>query len=338
MGNTNSQDIKLSPAEYQQYQNFLKQQSTQSEQATQPKQSTQPSREKNISEFTQKDIDPYNILSKQQMPIEQLSKVYKKLLVKNHPDQGGNPEVFKEIMKAYKNINKYIEYQNNNKTHQELKQNYNVEIEHNQELQLQKPKEELDDLNKNFNRDKFNEMYEKFKFQDNSDEGYGHMIEKSNPNRDDIDIQNTIGTFNKQKFHTTFTTQKEKNNQVIEYTPPQALESLNMNFAMLGEEKIDDYSDRGNNSYTDYKKAYSDTILINPDSVSYTEYKNVKEIEAARQNLKLSDKERYIIEQKEKEEKENEWLRQNKLKEQDIKLNNYFENNNQKILEFYNRR
>ena len=107
-----------------------------------------------------------------------------------------------------------------------------------------------------------------------------------------------------------------------------------MNFCMLGEDNINDYTDRSKNSFTDYKKAYSNTTLIDIDNIEYQKFNSVEDIKKARENITLTDKERFIIEEQEKREKEQEWQRVNRLKENDIRLNEHFNSTNQKVLEF----
>ena len=327
MGNTSSQDIKLSPEEYQHYMKLKSQQNT----SNQDKKISS-----SIQKFTKQDIDPFDILSKQSMSINQLEKVYKKLLIRNHPDQGGNREVFEKIATAYKNIKKYLEYQENNKTHQQLKQNYESEVEINTELMVSKKKDlDTEKLNKNFNNDKFNQMYEKYKFTNQSEnDGYGDMIVPSTNKREEIEVVNTLGDFNKHKFHQSFKQKNKTDNSVVEYKAPEALESLSMNFCMLGEDNINDYTDRSNNSFTDYKKAYSNTTLINIDNIEYQKFNTVEDIKKARENITLTDKERFIYEEQEKRDKEQEWQRMNRLKENDTRLNEHFNSTNQKVLEF----
>lgn len=328
MGNTSSQDIKLSHEEYQHYIKLKSQQNTST--------SNHDEKISSIHKFTKQDIDPFDILSKQSMPINQLEKVYKKLLIRNHPDQGGNREVFEKIASAYKNIKKYLEYQENNKSHEQLKQNYESEVENNTELMVDTNKDlDTEKLNKKFNNDKFNQMYEKYKFTNQSDnDGYGDMIVPSTTKREEIEVENTLGDFNKHKFHQSFKQKKKNDNSVVEYKVPEALESLSMNFCMLGEDNINDYTDRNNNSFTDYKKAYSDTTLINVDNIEYQKFNTVEDIKKARENITLTDKERFIYEEQEKRDKEQEWQRVNRLKENDIRLNEHFNSTNQRVIEF----
>ena len=47
-------------------------------------------------------MDYYKILKvNKQSSLEEIKKSYKKLAVKNHPDKGGDPEIFKKISEAY---------------------------------------------------------------------------------------------------------------------------------------------------------------------------------------------------------------------------------------------
>ena len=47
-------------------------------------------------------MDYYKILEvNKQSSLEEIKKSYKKLAVKNHPDKGGDPEIFKKISEAY---------------------------------------------------------------------------------------------------------------------------------------------------------------------------------------------------------------------------------------------
>jgi len=283
--------------------------------------------------ITKNDIDPYHILEKQKMTLENLQQVYKKLLIKNHPDKGGKKEIFQKLVETCNNISRLIEYQNNDKTHVQLKNNYEQENTENHMT----PNINID-LNKDFNNDKFNETFNKFRFEDNIDSGYGDMMIKSDKDYKDIEVNNFIGKYNKNNFQQEFINNKKKNNNtdIIEYKPPEALESLKVNYASLGEEKINDYGDNLNNSYTDYKKAYNHQ-LINDDDVQVKQYKSIEELKNDRKkNTKLSDKEKKIIESIEENKKKEEWLRQERLKGQDIRLNKYFQDTNQKVLQFYN--
>ena len=283
--------------------------------------------------ITKNDIDPYNILEKQKMSLEKLQQVYKKLLVKNHPDKGGKKEIFQKLVETCNNIGRLIEYQNNDKTHEQLKNNYEQENNENHMT----PNMNLD-LNKDFNNDKFNEAFNKFRFEDNVDSGYGDIMVKSDKDHNDIEVNNFIGKYNKDNFQQEFNNQKKKNSntEIIEFKPPEAMESLKVNYATLGQEKLNDYGDNLNNTYTDYKKAYNHQ-LINVDNVQVKQYKSIEELKNDRKkNTKLSDKEKRIIEGIEENKKKEEWQRQERLKNHDLQLNKHFEDTNQKMLQFYN--
>lgn len=285
-------------------------------------------------EFQTEDLDPFKILDKERMSYSKLALVYKKLMIKNHPDKGGNQEQFKIIIDAYKNILKLLEYQDNNKSHLELKNNFNYQQDNEKKPILNQ------DLSNNFNSNRFNEMFDKFKFnEDDNNNGYGNEMVESDKNYNDIEVSNFIGKYNKNKFNDQFKQQKQnlQKNQIIEYTPPQPLESLKVNYEMLGENNTGDYGDKLMNTYTDYKKAYSNTTFINEDMVSI-EKKTLEKLKNERkQKINLSDEEQRLIEKFKQEEEKKEWQRQNNFKDYQSKLNNHFNKNNINMLNYYNK-
>jgi hypothetical protein len=243
-----------------------------------------------MTELTMSDIDPFDILKKEKMSLEKLHKVYKKLLVRNHPDKGGRVETFHTLVKSYDNITKMIEYQDNNKNHSELKQNFEHEYDNSN----------LDHSNnesshKDFNNDQFNKAFNKFSLDGNrlinNDDGYGEMMVKSDKEYKEIDVNNFIGKYNKNSFDTEFKKKIKKiNKSVTEYKPPEALESNKINYQVLGEEMINDYTDTLKNTFTDYKKAYDENNFFDADNVKYNEYSSVEEIEKVRKNnIKLTE-------------------------------------------------
>ena len=284
-----------------------------------------------MNDITINDIDPYEILKKQKMSLQELNQVYKKLIVKNHPDKGGKKEIFQKLVETCNNISRLIKYRNNDKTHVQLKNSYEEENTENHMT----PNINLD-LNKDFNNQKFNEAFNKFRFDDSIDSGYGDMMVKNDKDYTDIEVNNFLGNYNKQKFQKSFIDNKKQRNngEVIQYKPPEALESLKVNYAVLGEEKIGDYSDNLNNNYTDYKKAYNHQ-LINPDDVEYKQYKSIEELKNDRKkNTKLTDNEKHIIEEIDESKKHIEWQRQERLIQNDSHLNQHFQDTNKKMLQF----
>ena len=280
-------------------------------------------------------LDPFNILEKKQLSLQNLKKCYKKLAFINHPDKGGNVDTFNTIIKAYEYIEETIQMQKIDKTHLELKNNYDNDV-----LNEHKPQNtKLKNIwNKdNFNIHKFNEIYEETKFNNNMDDGYNNIMVKTSSNRDDIDISNNIGKYNKNTFNRHFEDNKKKNmkKQVMKYTPPSALEPSFNDYTILGEENISDFSGRqGNIEYTDYKKAHYDGFLIQTDQVGYKTYNSIEDLNKDREDLSMNSEHMNEIEQNQLKREKIEWERQERLKQQDIdigihyrKVNKYMLNN-----------
>ena len=86
-----------------------------------------------LDKLTLKDCDPFSILkSGEKLSLEELRNKYKKLALIHHPDRGGDSNKFEILMSAYKNLGRLIEYKKNNKSHIELKNNWNHDRENQQ--------------------------------------------------------------------------------------------------------------------------------------------------------------------------------------------------------------
>ena len=123
-----------------------------------------------------------------------------------------------------------------------------------------------------------------------------------------------------------------KINLIVQYQQPKANESNKLTYSNLGEENIDDYSDK-NNLYVDYKKAHENNYLINPNEVNYRTYNSVNELKNNRENIeKLMEEELNEQAKYEEEEKYREWERLERLKLQDTKASNHFNKINKLML------
>ena len=97
--------------------------------------------------------------------------------------------------------------------------------------------------------------------------------------RKDMDIPQVFSDdFNLDVFNKTFSNLKnDTSSEVIVYEEPKPLDiQTNMNYSNLGEGKINnfsnDFSANDNLSYTDYKQAHTNTMLINPNSIKKQTY------------------------------------------------------------------
>lgn len=272
-------------------------------------------------------LDPFNILLKKKITLLELKQCYKKLSIIHHPDKGGKLRNFNLVIEAYNYINDIIIMQQSDKTHTELKNNYNnLKLPQNQNINDIWNKDE-------FNLKKFNKIYEQTKMNSNYDDGYGNIMIKSSINRDDIKIENDIGKYNKKKFNKNFNNKNKLQNKIIKYTPPKPLEPQFNNYTILGEENISDFSGkRGNIEYTDYKKAHIDGFFIETEQVGYKTYNSIEELQKDRENINLRLEQINAIEKYEELDKKKEWDRQTRLKEYDNNVEKQYNSINKQML------
>ena len=237
-----------------------------------------------------------------------LKKSYLKLAMKHHPDKGGDPNSFKKITQAYKFLLKKISEKDDNKDHHELKNGNNEFIK----------KQNYDspqniNLSDKFDRNLFNKIYEDNRIGSAYDNGYGEWQEKTQFKTDKIEKQN-IGKGN---FNNAFQEHKKKQvkEQIIPYGEPQVSISFKGkdSLVILGDEQVSDFSGESNSGlqYRDYKDAYSNTHLIDENSIDISKRcRTLKQANAERKNIsyKISDedleKQRRIQIFEERKEKE----------------------------------
>ena len=283
-----------------------------------------------LSEVENLKYDPAQILGLDKnlkYDINEIKKTYRNLALKYHPDKGGSEEIFKILTKAYIALSKKNEKDNyKEKSFYDLKSQYK---NNNDETQFQEDE---------FDVKHFNSIFDEYKLEDlEVDNGYGEWMkddtkEPSKPSK----IFNQ--KFNLDVFNKVFDELKpddEVNNKVNEqitvYKEPEILPvGAGLQYSDVDYNKIGDYSREFNVNdstkglfFTDYKKAHTNTTLINPNSVNKREqYKNVEELTQLRekQNFTLTDEERRNIEIKAKLEEEKENQRLLRLKQRDEAL------------------
>lgn len=272
---------------------------------------------KNETMIDYEKLDPFNILKKKNISLDDLKIVYRKLCLIHHPDKGGSLENFEKLMNAYNYIENIIELRKMDKTHDELKKTYNESYKN--ESSRINSKLKVIGSEDNFNLKKFNSVFDETRLKTSNDEGYSSLMKPSSKVREDIEITNNVGKFTPENFKKNFEKEKAKiSESVIRYKPPEAIDISNMSYAVLGEEDISNYSNKINNlNLTDYKEAHIDINLLDTNNIKYKEYKNVEEIEKDREIIDLSEEQRNAIDEYEESKKKKEWKRINKLLEDD---------------------
>ena len=261
-----------------------------------------------------------------------LKKSYMKMAVKYHPDKGGDPKKFKIVTLAYKILLKKLEERDNDKLHDDLKNGSKDFIRD----QNSNNKRNVNMKGDNFDINLFNKTYDENRLSDDfMDEGYGDWLKNT-----DNDENIKMDSFNKTKFHNEFMKQKKKktSSQLQKYKEPEELVSMSNrdSIMILGKEKVSSYSGESNGlAYRDLREAYSESTLIDTDSVDLSKRKNnIREYKSERKNVSYQMSESDIRAQvlREEMEKREEVERLDRIKNRDTQISNHYEMMHQRLV------
>lgn len=274
-----------------------------------------------------------------------LKAAFRPIAMRYHPDKGGNPTVFKYITMAYQYLLKRgsaTKY--SYASHMELKEHFKNEYGDRQKVfsepiqkafsePIQKAQQHpasasdpVSDMylsrNEKFSSSKFNQFFESNREADEArDGGYGDW--RTDDTREEP-IQNPqLGRdASSDVFHREFNNYKRgrPQQQIAKYEEPQPLSVSNrLAHSEIDYRKQSDYSkeydiqdgsSRNGIYYMDYKRAYTETTLIDPSTVQERQsYRNVNEYSKHRDaegQRTLNDEERAYYEAKERAEEQRE--------------------------------
>ncbi len=183
----------------------------------------------------------------------------------------------------------------------------------------------MDVNDKNFDINKFNSLFEKYKMPNEEDKGYGDIL-KHGLNKEDEDEVGEIFNkgMSKEIFNAHFDNLKSKKSgrKEVPLIPESFDSSSRVTCAQIGSA-----SNFSGNKYTDIKQAfYEDNMLIDPNSVkSRKDYRNLQELENERSRLSYdADPEtKRIYELYEQEKRAEEEDRMNYLRNRDDALRSH---------------
>lgn len=305
------------------------------EQAIKNKQEHEKRRNEYVSKLNlleEKNIDPYKILDiPQNASMNQIKAAYKRKARIYHPDKGGSDQQFRLVTMAYMSIIEKYKRQQQDKQFSTLKQESQQEME----KQNKNQRKNINMKGNNFNLKLFNKIYDENKIHDPSDEGYGKWMQET-----EFDSDTTpkvfSSEFNLNIFNNSFEDHKEETSQeIIKYQEPQPISLVKQNYQELGGNAPGDYSNGPDSKmgYTDYRKAHTQTTLINPNKVKVRQYRNVEELNRARgEKPFLTEEETMVIERNKKLEEEREQERQMRLNQYDEMAFRQFEKVNKLFL------
>jgi curved DNA-binding protein CbpA len=268
-------------------------------------------------------INPYEVLNvPKNFTWIELKEAYRKLAINTHPDkQGGNKDLFNIITHCFKKLGDELKRREDDRSHQDLKQQSNDFFHKMTNEALPHPSEVLKP-NEKFTNTKFNKNFEKCKLYDEEIEfGYGSKMEESTKKREDINIEKLIkkNKIDNESFNEIFNKNVPVNKELIKYREPEPLIlSKSLQYTELGGKRPDDYSssiEKTNTlAYTDYMRAHDGTRLVDPRLMkNVKEFKSVDEYEAYR-----DDKSKKILSAKELKKEELKALKEKK--EEDERL------------------
>jgi curved DNA-binding protein CbpA len=261
-------------------------------------------------------VDPYKVFGLSKNYDENsLKKKYIELAMKYHPDRNPDvdPKKFKVISASYKALLTKLKDSETGREHNELKKDHTQYSEN-------QTGDNLKNVNfkKGFSSELFNKIYDENRISDVYDKGYGDWINENQV--DDSDPENIFKDgFNDDKFHNEFSKKKKKNieknsDSIVKYDQPifdisfKGKDSI----VTLGKGEVKDFSgESGGLLYRDYKDAYTNSCLIDIDSVDISERAaSIKETDRRRKHIsyELSEEDmkkealkKYKEEQQEKE-------------------------------------
>lgn len=284
-------------------------------------------------------VNPYEILGvRKSYTWDELKEAYRRMAKVVHPDKGGSEQLFQLVTDCFRQLATEFKLRQDQKHHHELKQEANTYYSDRPVATREAGRDTSHVADEQF-LDKFNRMFEenKLNLEDDQSIGYGHMMEKSNPNRDDINVPQMMKKFNKNKFNDIFEKSAPLSKEIIVHKEPEALPlGRKMQYTELGG-KLDDFSSTSEGTgaegkglqYTDYMKAHTTTRLVDPRAVTARkEYKNVEEYESARARVlgkKMTNEEKRFMEEKKRQEEAREEERLRRLKERDGMISQHYE-------------
>jgi curved DNA-binding protein CbpA len=213
------------------------------------------------------DLDPYEVLGiEPNASLDEIKIAYKYLALKHHPDKGGELSIFNIIKDAYSTVSRRVQATVPKK-----------KIEHNDlkkaskhDFTPDKNKIKINMSGKNFNLNKFNDVYDENKMKNPYDKGYSDWGE-------DVLDENisVVSNGSTNSFNEAFDKGRKINNyskQIMKIDEPLATISGDLGFSELGQDDIVSFSktegDSNSIQFTDYKDAYTiDSKLINPNNI-----------------------------------------------------------------------
>jgi len=264
------------------------------------------------------ELDPYKVLGiSYDADLKQIRDNFKKLVLINHPDRGGNARNFEIIKNAYSYLYKYKidqqkQLQKEQRTFDKYTNSRNFQTE---SLDKEFSKMKINPNDKNLDKNKFNKLFELHKISDADDRGY--QSKRSNKRLDYDEIQRR----NENK--------KQEKLEIQVYEEPEPIELTTDNYKKLGIKYVKDFSQnvgKQGSNYCDFQKAYTEFDTQNMTNHREKNYKSIDDYkrQRANQNFSISPEQALKIKVKKKQELAMEEKRRFYVSRQDKKIEKKF--------------
>ena len=323
-------NIMFQQTSEQQQQQQQQQQINYQQQQQQPQLNYEPEKQK---------LNPYKILGiPKNFDEKVLKKAYLKLAMKTHPDRGGSEEQFQQVSIAYTVLLKRLKDQNNNHGHTDLRDNSRQYMETQTHDSLQNvnlsDKFDGDVFNKIYEENRISDVYDSGygKWMNKNPASEDEPKKMFNGNFNKNMFNNEFEKYKKEQ-------QKQMGSQITKYDEPQVDISFKGkdSLMVLGKGNISDFSGESNGglNYRDYKDAFTNSCLIDVSSTDTRgRPRNINDMESSRSDISYQmsheDQQRYQLKKQKEEQQEQHRLQ--RLQEYEEKAFNSYDMIHQRML------
>jgi len=269
-----------------------------------------------------------------------LKKAYLRKAMVSHPDRGGSQSEFQKVSIAYTVLLKKLSDKNNNHLHNDLRNNsqsyMTQQSSNNMRNTNMTDQFDINLFNKIYDENKLDDVYDKGYGDWMSQNTNEKLLEQPKMFNKSFNKDLFNNEFNKYKTQQ----QKQMGNQVVQYDEPQVDISMRGkdSLMVLGQKNVSDFSGQssGGLTFRDYKDAFTNSCLIDESSVNLdNRSNNIHTLKSSRTNVnyKMSAddlRKQELIKLKQQKEEEQRLYR---LQQKDNQASNTYERIHDRMLQ-----
>jgi hypothetical protein len=219
-----------------------------------------------------------------------LKKAYLRKAMVSHPDRGGSQSEFQKVSIAYTVLLKKLSDKNNNHLHNDLRNNsqsyMTQQSSNNMRNTNMTDQFDINLFNKIYDENKLDDVYDKGYGDWMSQNTNEKLLEQPKMFNKSFNKDLFNNEFNKYKTQQ----QKQMGNQVVQYDEPQVDISMRGkdSLMVLGQKNVSDFSGQssGGLTFRDYKDAFTNSCLIDESSVNLdNRSNNIHTLKSSRTNV-----------------------------------------------------